>query len=142
MAAVSAVAVSAATQARSEIFEDCAPAAPCVYDFVGPSGFGFVSFRRDGEVGLILRVKLRHAAPDTTYFVSLACGGNRHAETACPKHLLGTLTTNAHGNGSERFTVVNFEMAATGSVGHIDIENFATQGGVYVAGGITVPTKR
>jgi hypothetical protein len=106
-------------------------------DFSGPFGFGSVLYRQDEATGaLTLRVKLRSAAPNITYKVGFSCGGASHAETACPRHFLGMLTTNKQGSGkSQRFTVPFATLQALpGSVGHIDIDTFADAGGWFVAG--------
>jgi hypothetical protein len=137
-------AADARAQAKSAIFQDCAPAAPCPFgpggaDFSGPFGFGSVMYRQDAATGdMTVRVKLRHAAPNTTYTVYFTCGGSSHQEIACAKWLLGTLTTNKQGSGkSDRFTVTLVMLQGVSpSPGHVDIENVLGQGGWFVAGGI------
>jgi hypothetical protein len=137
-------AADARAQAKSPIFQDCAPGAPCPFgpggaDFSGPFGFGSVTYRQDAATGaLTLRVKLRDAAPNTTYSVHFTCSGTSHQEIACAFRLLGTLTTNKQGNGkSDRFTVPLENLhAVSPSPGHVDIANVLGGGGWFVAGGI------
>jgi hypothetical protein len=96
-------------------------------------------YRQDAATGaLTLRVKLRDAAPNTTYNIYFACGGTLHSEISCVFRLLGTLTTNKHGNGkSDRFTVaLEFLHGAAPGPGHVDIVNVLGGGGWFVGEGI------
>ena len=132
-----APAASAQTADISQIFQDCGIGCQEPIDFVGPYGFGVVTYNVVDSKSLRVTIVLRSAAAGATYPIFFTCGPTH--DEGCGYFQIGELTTNSDGNAVTTVFVPLAELEVFGQVqtDHIDIldtEDFSK--GVYVAGGI------
>jgi len=123
----------ATADVKVDLQQDCG--SPCTepVDSTGPTGFGFVNYNKNAAGDLHVVASLKNAAPDTTYSIFLVCGPT-HDATCGGFVELGTLTTNAQGNGTSAVSV-ELPPYVGGPDDHIDIlkGDGDLTAGVYIA---------
>ncbi len=136
--------VSATPNTKVDLFQDRSDGGLEAIDMAGPTGFGFVNYNQDDTSALRVLVSLKNAQPNTSYTVFLVCGPTHAA--ACGFIDIGTLLTNASGNGNLSVTIPLGTLQASpfgaGSrTDHIDLIG-SPGGGVYAVSSInyTVPS--
>ncbi len=142
----SAPLAQATSNTKIAVFQDVPPGGSSAdVDFIGPTGFGFVSYNQDDETGdMRLTVSLKGVAPGREFGVFLTNGPTH--DTAIGFIFAAVFTTNVRGNGTVTVTIPISQLSflalgADSVLGHVDITTFDFADGVYVAGGVnwTVP---
>lgn len=139
---LSTTSVMATANTKVDLVQDCSTGCLEAVDMAGPTGFGFVNFNQNAGGDLRVVVSLKNAEPNTEYNGAFLVCGPTHA-SACDYINIGSLTTNAQGNGNATMIVPVGTLQASpfGSgarTDHFDLLKGVgdTSAGVYAATGI------